>query len=31
VAHIVEAQPDFPFLVVSPQCPPMRHGRRTCS
>jgi predicted peptidase len=22
VAHIVEAQPDFPFLVVSPQCPP---------
>jgi predicted peptidase len=22
VAHIVEEQPDFPFLVVSPQCPP---------
>jgi predicted peptidase len=22
VAKVVEAQPDFPFLVVSPQCPP---------
>src|SRR5262245_42370638 len=22
VAHVVEGQPDFPFLVVSPQCPP---------
>jgi predicted peptidase len=22
VAHIVEEQPDFPFVVVSPQCPP---------